>query len=152
MAVNYFILLFILLTTVPARVSPLKVYTFGQNSKRSSVVEILNSSIHELDQFTICGRLLTSSFTTSSHVWQNILFKVLKIRIIFMNSCQNMGLEVNFSQGFQKLRKIWCNFLYLTLSPSLCRWTCTFWQYWLPPPVTTSTRAARKTTKIKLVK
>ena len=106
MAVNYFILLFILLTTVPARVSPLKVYTLGQNSKRSSVVEILNSSIHELDQFTICGRLLTSSFTTSSHVWQNILFKVLKIRIIFMNSCQNMGLEVNFSQGFQKLRKI----------------------------------------------
>ena len=106
MAVNYFILLFILLTTVPAHVSPLKVYTLGQNSKRSSVVEILNSSIHELDQFTICGRLLTSSFTTSSHVWQNILFKVLKIRIIFMNSCQKMGLEVNFSQGFQKLRKI----------------------------------------------
>ena len=89
---NYLILSILLLTLAP-RVSTLKVYTLGENSKRSSALEILNSSIHELDQFTICGRFLTSSFTTSSHVWQNILFKVFMSQINLL--CANQGVQVD---------------------------------------------------------
>ena len=71
-----YLLLLLLLFSSSKDVSTLKVYTLGENSQRSSYVEILNSSIHEMERFTICGRFLTSSFTTTSHVWQNILFKV----------------------------------------------------------------------------
>ena len=92
MADNYFIL-FILILTLAPYVSPLKVFTLGENSKRSSVVEILNSSIHDLDQFTICGRFLTRSYTTSSHVWQNILFKVFMSQIKLL--CANQRLQVD---------------------------------------------------------
>ena len=92
---NYFIL-FILLLTLAPYVSPLKVFTLGENSKRSSVVEILNSSIHELDQFTICGRFLTSSFSTSSNVWQTILFKVFIYHIKVLSANQRVQVDMYF--------------------------------------------------------
>ena len=95
MADNY-IILSILLLSLAQRGSPMKVYTLGENSTRSSVVEILNSSIHELDQFTICGRFLTSSFSTSSHVWQTILFKVFIYHIKVLSANQRVQVDMYF--------------------------------------------------------
>ena len=47
-----------------------------ENPEKEGVVELLNSSIHDMAEFTICGRVSAQSFSTEHHVWQNLLFKV----------------------------------------------------------------------------
>ena len=53
------------------------------------MAELLNSSIHEMRQFTMCGRFLTPSFSTEFHVWQNLLFKadMFFLAILTAKSC-----------------------------------------------------------------
>ena len=53
----------------------IKVLKTNENSPAESYGEILHSSLDQLDEFTICGRFLTSVFSTKHHVWQNLLFR-----------------------------------------------------------------------------
>ena len=43
---------------------------------KGGVAELMNSSLHQLSQFTLCGRFYASFFSTRHHVWQNLVFKV----------------------------------------------------------------------------
>ena len=53
----------------------IKVLKTTEDSPPESMGEILHSSLDQLDEFTVCGRFLTSVFSTKHHVWQNLLFR-----------------------------------------------------------------------------
>ena len=53
----------------------IKVLKTTENSPAESKGEILHSSLDQLDEFTVCGRFLTSVFSTKHHVWQNLIFR-----------------------------------------------------------------------------
>ena len=53
----------------------IKVLKTTENSPAESKGEILQSSLDQLDEFTVCGRFLTSVFSTEHHVWQNLLYR-----------------------------------------------------------------------------
>ena len=48
-----------------------KVFT----NEGNGTVEILNSSIDQLDEFTICGRFWSPFLATSKDPWQQVIFK-----------------------------------------------------------------------------
>lgn len=52
----------------------IKVLKTTENSPAESKGEILHSSLEQLDEFTVCGRFLTSVLSAKHHVWQNLLF------------------------------------------------------------------------------
>ena len=47
------------------------------------MVELVNSSIHDMTEFTLCGRVSAQSFFTEYHVWQNLVFKVVLRRELY---------------------------------------------------------------------
>ena len=53
----------------------IKVLKTTENSPAETKGEILHSSLDQLDEFTVCGRFLTSVFSTKHHVWQNLIFR-----------------------------------------------------------------------------
>lgn len=49
--------------------------TDSNNSQPNSAVEILESELQHLEQFTLCGRFKTPFLSSMPNIWQNLIYK-----------------------------------------------------------------------------
>ena len=81
----------------------IKVLKTTEKSPADSKGEILHSSLEQLDEFTVCGRFLTSVFSTKHHVWQNLLFRGQNYFLAAITLGENCGEHIDTSITLQEV-------------------------------------------------